>query len=314
MFLTLKLNTMNEKDFRVRLSKRQEKVQSFLCVGLDPDINEMPDSLKKDLNLSSDSDIAVSTMNWMIKIVDATAPFTSMYKPQIAHWEALGTAGMSALSMTVRHIKEKYPDIPVFLDCKRGDIDNTQTKYRVACFEKYGVDGMNFSPYMGKSCMKALYDENHPERALVGLCFTSNSDARQTQNIQLASGDFYWEYIAKCTLGWAEELGPGALNNAGLVMAAAYENKDQPGIIHSEHLLSCRKIVGNKFWFLIPGIGKQGGLLKETIQASFIGYGTIAINESRSVIFASKGEDFALVAGKVAEKSRNSMREALSEF
>lgn len=300
---------MNEKDFRFRLAERQRKVRTLLCVGLDPDINEMPDYLKKSLNSSSDSDVAVSVMNWMIKIVDATAPFTCMYKPQIAHWEALGDEGICALSVVVRHIKETYPDVPVFLDCKRGDIDNTQDKYKIACFEKYGVDGMNFNPYMGKSCMKALYDKNYPERALVGLCFTSNPDARETQDVLLADGGKYWHFIAKCTLKWAEELGPGVLTNAGLVMAAAYSDKKEPGIVYSRHLTHCRKIVGGKMWFLIPGIGRQGGLLEETIVSSFTGWGSIAINESRSVIFASHGEDYAEAAELASKKSSEAMME-----
>lgn len=305
---------MSTIDFRVRLAKRQEKVRTLLCVGLDPDVNEIPDHIKKDIIFLNDQEKTREVEDWAISIVDATAPFVSMYKPQIAHWEALGMNGLKAMKRVFFHIKNNYPEIPIFLDCKRGDIDNTQEKYRVACFEKYGVDGMNFNPYMGKSCMKALYDEEHPERSLVGLCFTSNPDARQTQNVVLANGDFYWEYIAKCTLKWAEELGPGVLNNAGLVMAAAYSEKNNPEAVRKEHLVICREIVGDKLWFLIPGIGKQGGLMKETIQASFIGYGSIAINESRSVIFASNGEDFAEAAGKAAEKSCNSMREVLSEM
>lgn len=297
---------MNAKDFRLRLAKRQEKKRTLLCVGLDPDINELPDHLKQMLTGVDYSDTEI-VWSQMKEIVDATAPYASMYKPQIAHWEALGTTGLRSLSSIISYIKGKYSDIPIFLDCKRGDIDNTQEKYRIACFEKYGVDGMNFSPYMGKSCMKALYDESHPERALVGLCFTSNPDARQTQNVKLANGDFYWEFIAKCTLKWAEELGPGAMNNAGLVMAAAYAGKTNPEIIYKEHLITGRKLVGDKLWFLVPGIGRQGGLLEETIVSSFVGWGSIAINESRSVIFASKGEDFAEAAGLAAKKSSEAM-------
>lgn len=305
---------MNKPDFRMRLAKRQKAAQTLLCVGLDPDINEMPDSVKKYLLTLSKKERARATADHMISIVDVTAEYACMYKLQIAHWEALGTSGLKELKRVVRHIEQKYPDIVIFLDCKRGDIDNTQEKYRTACFEEYGVDGMNFNPYMGKSCMKALYDENHPERALVGLCYTSNPDAREVQDVLLADGDMYWQFIAKRTLKWAEELGPGVLNNAGLVMAAAYADKTDSGIIHNEHLISGRKIVGDKLWFLIPAVGRQGGLLAETIRASYTGPGSIAVNESRSIASASKGDDYLSAAALAAENSSNTMRLVLASM
>jgi len=300
-------------NFRERLAKRQIEATTLLCVGLDPDIKEMPFSIQEQIAaLDSDADKALVVGCHMMNIVDATAMFACMYKPQIAHWEALGTTGLMELARLILYIKQTYPEIPVFLDCKRGDIDNTQEMYRTASFEKYGADGMNFSPYMGKSCMKALYDEKNPGRALVGLCFTSNPDARETQNVLLADGDMYWQFIAKRTLQWAGELGLDVLNNAGLVMAAAYADKVNPEIIHKEHLEICRKkIVGNKLWFLIPGCGKQGGLMAETIISSYYGPGSIAINESRSIIFASKDDDYLFAAAKAAEKSCNTMRQVL---
>jgi orotidine-5'-phosphate decarboxylase len=266
----------------------------------------MPPHLKKNyVGMDDGYQIAIDTANWMIAIVDATAPFASMYKPQKAHWEALGKYGQYALSMVIDHIKENYPDIPIFLDCKRGDIDATQEMYRIAQFEHDGADGMNFSPYMGKSCMKALVDKRHPERALVSLCYTSNPDAREIQDEKLANGEPFWEFIAQKVLGWAEEL--GVTENAGLVMAAAYETPKGSGNIYFKHLVRCRELVGKKLWFLIPGVGKQGGALKETIVASFAGWGSIAINSSSDINFASMGEDFAEAAGRKAEEMHHEM-------
>lgn len=302
-------------NFRIRLAERQRLAKTLLCVGLDPDIKELPYSIQEQIaKLDNDEEKAIIVGNHMQNIVDATAIFACMYKPQIAHWEALGTTGLMELTRLICYIKQTYPEIPVFLDCKRGDIDNTQEMYRIASFEKYRADGMNFNPYMGRSCMKALYDENNPGRALVGLCFTSNPDARETQDALMADGDMYWQFIAKKTLKWAEELGPGVLNNAGLVMAAAYADKDNPGVIHKEHLVSCRQIVHNKFWFLIPGIGKQGGLLTETIESAYFGPGSIAVNESRSIIFASKGDDYLFAAANAAANSSLKMRQTVDSF
>src|SRR4030042_3694072 len=144
---------------------------------------------------------------WMTEIVHATAPFASMFKPQKAHWEAFEN-GQWALRKVVDEIHICCPDIPVFEDCKRGDIDRTQARYREAQLGLDGADGMNFSPYMGKECMQFLVDkEKYPGRALVGLCHTSNKSARETQDVRLADGRLYWEFMAETIRKWAEELG-----------------------------------------------------------------------------------------------------------
>ena len=184
--------------------------------------------------------------------------------------------------------------------------------YRIAEFDHDGVDGANFNPYMGKSCMKALIDKDHPERALVGLGYTSNPDARETQDVLLWDGRAYWEFIAERTLSWAEEL--GIVENAGLVMAAAYENPKGSGQMYSSHLTRCREIVGNKLWFLIPGVGKQGGATYETVINAFAGWGSIAINSTRDIISASMGYDYAYAAGEKAKESNNALIVALDSL
>ncbi len=299
---------MNTQDyfFRNRLAIRQEKHRTLLCVGLDPDIKFLPECLKTTEFHWGNQWTCEIVANWMIKIVEATAPFASMYKPQKAHWEALGPYGQIALAKVVNWIKTNHPDIPVFLDCKRGDIDNTQEMYRTAHFTHDGVDGMNFNPYMGKGCMKYLIDKDFIGRAIVGLCYTSNPEAREVQDVLLQNGKPYWQFIAEKVLRWSQEF--GVSENAGLVMAAAYENPKGSGEIYNRHLVECREIVGNELWFLIPGIGKQGGALEETIDGAYTGPGSISINESRSVDFASTGEDFMQAAAGAAETSRDSMR------
>jgi len=290
--------------FRARLAEVQKKKNSLVCVGLDPILAKAPKTFRVgDRRTFYEHDWQwVST--WMINIVDAVAPFTSLFKPQRAHYEAI-EGGERALRAIVNYIHSYHPDIPVFLDCKRGDIGRTQQRYRDAHFRLDGVDGMNFNPYMGKDCMEFLVDKDNPGKAIVGLCYTSNSSARQMQDITLFSGRRYWEFVAETVLKWATDL--GVVEDAGLVMAAAYEKS---GKIYSEQLWRCREIVGEKLWFLIPGIGTQGGFVKETVNAAFTAYGSIAINSSSGIIFASDGDDYAKAAANKAEELRDQIRAA----
>lgn len=280
------------RNFREMLTKRQKVTDSLVCVGLDPLPEKLPASVKGDSE-------AEKIANWMIGIVKATAPHASLYKPQRAYWESF-EGGEWALRKVNSYIKANYPDIPIFLDCKRGDIDRTQARYGIAHFGLDGADGMNFSPYMGKDCMEYLVSKDHPGRALVSLCYTSNSSSREVQDIRLEDGRTYWEFIAETVLRWAEEL--GVVEDAGLVMAAAYEKPKGSGQIYSEHLKRGREIVGDKLWYLIPGIGTQGGFIKETVESAFVGYGSIAINSSSGIIFASRDDDFAKAAAREALK------------
>ena len=294
---------MNEISFRETLRRRQEKTKSLLCVGLDPKLEKLPEHLRKQFP----ADIANPILFWMIGIVDKTAPFTCMYKINIAHWEAI-PHGIEAMKILIAYIKKNYPDIVVFGDVKRGDIDRTQRCYGIACFDIYGFQGMNFNPYMGKDCMKSLIDPDHLGRAIVGLCYTSNIDAREMQDVVLKDGRKYWEFVAEKQLAWADEL--GITENAGLVMAAAYEFPKKSGEVYSEHLSMCREIVGSKLWFLIPGVGTQGGFIKQTVKAAYAGPGSMVINSSSDIIFASSGEDFAEAAGEKAKKAYLAMAEA----
>lgn len=290
-------------DFRKMLTERQKKVNSLVCVGLDPLPEKLPEYIKGGFGTEKWKEVVL----WITDIVDATAPYASMFKPQKAHYEAMEN-GNKILQNVVWYIHKFHPSIPVFLDCKRGDIGRTQQRYRIAHFEIDGVDGMNFSPYMGKDCMEYLFDKSNPGRAIVGLCYTSNPSARETQDVVLNDGRFYWEFIAETIQKWAFDIGIN--ENAGLVMAAAYENPKGSGEIFSQHLSRCRKIVENNLWFLIPGIGTQGGFVEETVKSAFTGSGSIAINSSSAIIFASDGEDFARAAAKKAKELRDQIREA----
>jgi orotidine-5'-phosphate decarboxylase len=289
--------------FREKLKKRQKKVDSLLCVGLDPLADKIPTCVK-----SRSYATATDISSFLVSIIDITVPFASMFKPQRAHFESINE-GENILRTIIHYIHAKYPDIPIFLDCKRGDIGRTQGRYKEAHFGLDGADGMNFSPYMGKDCMQYLVDPNDLGKALVGLCYTSNPSSREVQDIGLVDGRRYWEFIAETTLKWAKEL--DIVCNAGLVMAAAYENPKGSGEIYSYHLERCREIVGDELWFLIPGVGTQGGYIKETIKASYKGPGSIAINSSSGILCASNGEDYAEAAAAEAKRLRDEMRIAV---
>jgi len=299
-------NLINRKDmvmrgFREKLAERQKAVGSLVCVGLDPEIGKLPDCIRGGTT-------AVRVGTWMGNIVAATAEYACMFKPQIAHWEEI-PGGLVELERLIRLIHGRFPDIPVFLDCKRGDIARTQQHYRVACLDQLGADGMNFSPYMGKDCMSALVNEKSAGKALVGLCYTSNPDAREVQDVVLADGRCYWEFIAERTLGWAMQL--GVVENAGLVMAAAYENSKGSGNVYSKHLAQCRKIVDDKLWFLIPGVGTQGGFVAQTVCASYAGPGSIAINSSSGISEASSDEDYQEASANKARELRNQINNSI---
>ncbi|MBU2025652.1 MAG: orotidine-5'-phosphate decarboxylase [Patescibacteria group bacterium] len=290
------------KGFRKKLEERQREVNSLVCAGLDPLVEKTPGCIR-DYPEQEWQKIG----RWMINIADAVAPFSSMFKLQRAHFEAI-SEGEKALRWVIDYIHEHCPGIPVLLDCKRGDIGRTQERYREAHFGLDGADGATFSPYMGRDCMEFLVSPKFPGKALVGLCYTSNPRARETQNVKLDSGELYWEFMARKVLEWAEDLGVAA--DAGLVMAAAYEEPKGSGKVFYGHLRRGRELVGDKLWFLIPGIGTQGGLIKETVKEAFRGPGTIAINSSSGIIFASQRENYAQAAADEARKLRDKIRRA----
>lgn len=263
--------------FRQRLAARQQAVNSLVCVGLDPLPERMP-ALFAEITQA-----ATKVADWMMHVVDITAEYACMFKPQSGYWEAI-PGGREAMQAVIAYIHRHYPDIPVFLDCKRGDIGRTQEQYRQAHFGLDGVDGMNYNPYMGKDCLIGLIDPDYMGRALVGLGRTSNPEAWEVQELALASGELLWERIARLVVQWSREA--SVLADAGLVMGAAHAHPLDKTRVYADHLKQCRQIVGDDLWFLIPGIGTQGGFVEETVIHSFTGAGSIAINSSSGIIFA----------------------------
>lgn len=298
---------MTKRSFRVLLTQRQEQVDSLVCIGLDPLIEKAPKHLLGGL---THPDLGPATLFlWMKSIVDATALYACMYKPQIAHWEAI-KGGVEILRQLIAYIHDKYPHIVVFVDCKRGDIDRTQTQYAHAILGGLKADGMNYCGYMGKDTLKALAKPEYAGRALVGLGRTSNPDAWEIQDKVVEASLRFWEFMVGKIFAWSQEL--GVIDNAGIVMGAAHANPFAPDRVYDSHLRIARELVGNKMWFLIPGIGSQGGFVKATVRACYAGYGSIAINSSSGIIFASDGEDYCTAANTAAMLLRDEIRLAIA--
>ena len=289
----LKLREIEKIGFREALRLRQEKIKSCLCVGLDP----LPEKLPNIFERSEDAEnLAQNITDWMIEIVKATAKYTSMFKFQRAHWEAF-LWGEVAMRQIIDYIQENYPDIPVFLDCKRGDIDRTQARYGVAHFIIDKADGMNYSPYMGDECLTGLVESSLGWKAIVVLGRTSNPGSKNVQELILENQSQLWEKIVSDNYNLAKDYQVD--RDFGVVMAAAFLRDGQ---IYSSHLSRAREILGDKVWFLIPGIGTQGGLLKETLENAWRGFGSLVISSSSQIIFASRENDFAEAAAREAQQ------------
>lgn len=267
-----------DRDFwqMVKAKWRQKK---FLCVGLDTDVSQISETVIYKLALTA----KVKTLpaekiifGFNKAIINATHDLVCAYKPNIAFYEAYGLAGLSALIDTIRYIQAKASSVPIILDAKRGDIGNTNDAYAKAVFNIYGADAVTVNPYLGAKTMKPFLERR--EKGIFVLCRTSNEGAGEFQDLFIVDGTPFYQAVARTI---AKEW--NANNNCGLVVGATYP----------EELAKVRAIIGDDMPILVPGIGTQGGNLKETIKA---GKKNMIINAGRSVIFASQGKDFAQAA------------------
>jgi orotidine-5'-phosphate decarboxylase len=285
---------------------RQIELPGRFCVGLDPDKGKIPECIEGPTD-------GIRAAIHMMGIVDATQMFAAAFKPQRAHWEALDD-GIAGLRMLIAYIHTKYPDIPVFLDCKRGDIDRTQLMYGFAHFVLDEADGMNFNPYMGRDCLEQLVKADPSGVAcLISLGRTSNPAAWQIQDARLTNGQRVWEYSLACAFAWAEDA--HVTDRFGVVMGAAHDTSqlDQyngsiaeteygDARIFDHHLYRAREIVGDEVLILTPGLGKQSGHTEATIHGAWRGPGTLLPSSSSGITQASLGKDWAAAAENAAMK------------
>jgi len=255
--------------FLDKLTKAQKKNNSLICVGLDSDIDLLPEHLQ-------DSSDPVFEFNKAI--IDATSSACCAYKPNLAFYESLGPRGLETLKKTIMHIPS---DIPIILDAKRGDIGNTAQKYAEAIFDDLEGDAVTVSPYMGYDSIEPFL--KYKDSFVFVLAVTSNKGAEDFQYLNCEGKPLYLHVVDKVS-SW------NTAGNLGLVVGAS-----QP-----EQIREIRQRAP-QLPFLIPGVGAQGGDLSKAVEFGTLLDGIVVINVARGVIFASKGRDFAAAAAEALQ-------------
>jgi orotidine-5'-phosphate decarboxylase len=263
---------------RAELINEIRTKKTFLCVGLDPDVDKIPKFL-----LEEDDPI----FTFCRDIVDATADYCVAFKPNTAFFEAYGLSGIKSMEKTIKYIKENYPSHFLIADAKRGDIGNTSTMYARAFFKRLHADAITVAPYMGKDSVKPFLEFEN--KWAIVLALTSNEGSNDFQMLQTNGNELYKE-VLKTTASWGTE------NNLMFVVGAT----------KADMLNDVRAIVPNHF-LLVPGVGAQGGSLAEVCKYGLTKDIGLLINASRSIIYASGGNDFAEAAAKEAQKVAKEM-------
>ncbi len=250
--------------FIEKLNKIWEKNNSFVCVGLDPDLTKIPQFLLE-------KEYPIFEFNKAI--IDATADLVCAYKPQVAYYA--GQDCEKELQMTITYLSENYPEIPIIFDSKRGDIGSTAEMYAKEVFDRYGADSVTVNPLMGTDTLKPFLD--YEDKGVIALCRTSNPSGDEIQNL-IANDKPVYKIIAEYARDkWNYN------NNLLLVVGATYP----------EELGEIRKVCPD-MPFLVPGIGAQGGDVEKVLANGLTKDGLgLVINSSRGIIYASKDKDFA---------------------
>jgi len=251
--------------FCERLDQARVATNSLVCVGLDPDLDQLPADLRDDPQ---------PLFAFNRRIVDATLDSAAAYKPQIAFYSALGRE--SELVASIAYIRARAPAALVILDAKRNDIGNTAKAYAREAFERYGADAVTVNPYMGEDSVLPFLAR--PDRGAILLCRTSNPGARDFQDLLVDGQPLYKRVAERAAARWNEH------RNLMLVVGATYP----------EEMAELRR-AHPALWFLVPGIGAQGGDLDSTLAAGLNAAGTgLLINSSRGIIYAGGGESGAI--------------------
>jgi len=255
-----------------------KKKQSFLCIGLDVDLNKIPKHL-----LEEDDPIFAFNK----AIIDATHHFCVAYKPNTAFYEAYGIKGWQALEKTINYLNEKHPEIFTIADAKRGDIGNTSSMYAKAFFEDLAFDSVTVAPYMGKDSVEPFLAFENKHTILLAL--TSNQGAFDFQTKTVENKELYIQ-VLETSKTWK--------NSKNLMYVV--------GATKAEYLRDIREIIPNSF-LLVPGVGAQGGNLQEVCKYGMNDSVGLLINSSRGIIYASDNDDFAEAAMKKASQLQSEM-------
>lgn len=258
--------------------------KSFLCVGLDIDLEKVPLRFKNS---------PTALVDFSKAIIDATAPFAVAYKPNIAFFETYGVEGMAALKEVIDYLNAHYPKHFTIADAKRGDIGNTSTRYAKAYFETLGFDSITVAPYMGKDSVEPFLA--FEEKYTILLALTSNPGSADFQRIE-ANGTPVYQTVLKTSQGWE-----GSQRLMYVV-----------GATRAEALQEIRATIPKAF-LLVPGVGAQGGSLSEVAQNGLNDDVGLLVNSSRGIIYASQGDDFTDAAASAAKTLQEEMAVLLKE-
>ncbi|MGQ1889070.1 orotidine-5'-phosphate decarboxylase [Thermophagus sp. OGC60D27] len=269
---------------RQEIFEQIKKKKSFLCVGLDSDINKIPRYLYD----TSDPVFAFNK-----EIIDATHDLVVAYKPNLAFYESMGVSGWNTLEKTVNYIRYNYPDLFIIADAKRGDIGNTSNHYARAFFDAMDFDAVTVAPYMGEDSVKPFL--TYVGRWVILLALTSNKGANDFQYMEENKQRLFQKVIAT-SKDWGDK------ENMMYVVGAT----------RAEMLKEIRNLVPDHF-LLVPGVGAQGGSLAEVARNGMNDQCGLLVNSSRGIIFAGEDEDFAAKAREAAMKVRDEMADLLVE-
>ena len=251
-----------------------KKKGSMLCVGLDTDYSKIPECVKSGRN------VADAVIEFNCRIIDATAPFCVAFKPNLAFYECLGSEGMKVLDKTVEHIRTNHPGQFIIADAKRGDIGNTARMYAKSYFETFDFDAVTLSPYMGSETVTPFLD--YPGRFAIVVALSSNPSSVDFQDA-LNDGKPLYRSVIETMMDISTP------ENMMFVIGATKADKFK----------EIRSFCPDNF-FLVPGVGAQGGSAEEVISGGWNDKGGLLINSSRGIIYASSGEDFAIAAARAA--------------
>ncbi|MDD7884941.1 orotidine-5'-phosphate decarboxylase [Flavivirga sp. 57AJ16] len=268
-----------------QLVQEIKKKKSFLCIGLDVDLNKIPSHLLKE----EDPIFAFNKA-----IIDATHHVCVAYKPNTAFYEAYGLKGWRALERTIHYLNEKHPEIFTIADAKRGDIGNTSTMYAKAFFEDLAFDSVTVAPYMGKDSVEPFLAFENKHTILLAL--TSNQGAFDFQT-KTVDGKELYKQVLETSKVWEHS------ENLMYVVGAT----------KAEYLADIRQIIPDRF-LLVPGVGAQGGNLQDVCKYGMNGQVGLLINSSRGIIYASKEGDFAQAAAIKAQELQRDMEIELVRY
>ena len=270
---------------RQQLFENIRRKQSFLCVGLDTDVNKIPE------HLFDESEDPIFEFNKAI--IDATADLCVAYKPNLAFYESLGLEGWDVLERTVEYIRAHYPDQFIIADAKRGDIGNTSAMYARTFFDHMDFDAVTVAPYMGEDSVKPFL--TYDGKWVILLALTSNKGAFDFQFTEAKeSGERLFETVLRTSSQW------GNADNMMYVVGAT----------KADMLADVRRLVPDHF-LLVPGIGAQGGSLQEVARHGMNAQCGLLVNSSRQIIYASSEADFADKARAEARRVQAEMKELL---